>query len=273
LRRLTFVRVVVALAILWCPRVASPQSASSNGMAPLWTVHIDEVLPGKEEEFERLNIAENQGVHKILRNYGQPSKPVYEIVTTGAVYLSMRPKPSFTDFDAPSTIPDSVSRLFSTVTDTLDTPIHAALKFHHNEIWRYHKTDSYIPATPGYVLTTPGYIQLFSERVIPGKEERYGELVDSLNAALKRSNYPLCVLMFTSSYGDGAYKYFWQADSREAFLKAGDRAAVLTAVFGKRVAQQMLVDLKSCLHSSEIVDARARRDFAESEAWLGMPSR
>jgi hypothetical protein len=97
------------------------------------------------------------------------------------------------------------------VTDPLDGPIHATLKFHHNEIWRYHKTDSYIPAAPGHSLPTPGYIQLISERVIPGMEERYGALLDALNAALRKSNYPWSVLMFTSLYGDGAYKYLWLA--------------------------------------------------------------
>ena len=245
-------------------------------MAPLWTVHIDEVRPEQAAEFERLNIAENKGIHAILNTYGQPVKAVYEIMTTGAVYMSMRPKLSFTEFDEPSTVPDSVSMLFSTVTDTLDARIHAALKYHHNEIWRYKSADSYIPAEPGYTLSTPGYIQLISEHVIPGMAERYDALLDSLNAALKRSNYPWCVLMFSSSYGDGAYKYLWQADSKAAFLKAGDRAAVLTRVFGKQAADEILADWERCLVRSETVDATARRDFAdlsESEPWLSLPPR
>ena len=274
--RSTHVLGAVALAMFLGSGAAAPQPSSSQSMAPLWTVHIDEVRPEKAAEFERLNIAENKGLHAILSKYGQPIKPVYEIMTTGAAYMSMRPKLSFTEFDAPSTVPDSVSRLFSTVTNTLDAPIHAALKYHHNEIWRYQKTDSYIPAVPGYTLSTPGYIQLISEQVIPGMAERYSVLLDSLNTALKRSSYPWCVLMFSSSYGDGAYKYLWQADSRAAFLKAGDRAAVLTAVFGKQVAHQMLADWQRCLASSKTVDATARRDFtdlSESEPWLGLPPR
>lgn len=245
-------------------------------MAPLWTVHIDEVRRDKAAEFERLNTAENKGLHAILRKHGQPIKPVYEIMTTGAVYMSMRPKLSFTDFDAPSTVPDSVSALFTAVTDSLDAPIHAALKYHHNEIWRYHATDSYVPAKPGYTLATPGYIQIISERVIPGMEDRYGALVDSLNAALKKRNYPWCVLMFTSSYGDGAYKYLWQADSKPDFLKAGDRASVLTAVFGKQAAHKMLADWQRCLAGSETVDATPRRDITdlpESATWPGLPPR
>ena len=245
-------------------------------MAPLWTVHIDEVQPDKAAEFERLNIAENQGLHAILREHDQPIAPVYEIMTTGSVYMSLRPKLSFTDFDAPSKIPESVSKLFGTVTGPLDGPIHAALKYHHNEIWRFHETDSYIPPKPGYQLATPGYIQIISERVIPGMEQRYGELVDSLNAALKKSDYPWGVLMFTSSYGDGAYRYFWQADSKAAFLKAGDRASVLAAVHGKQAARKMLADWRRCLAGSETVDAVPRRDFAdlaESVPWLGLTER
>jgi len=31
----------------------------------------------------------------------------------------------------------------------LDEPIHSALKYHHNEIWRYRPAGSYIPAAPG----------------------------------------------------------------------------------------------------------------------------
>jgi hypothetical protein len=245
-------------------------------MAPLWTVHIDEVRPEMAAEFERLNIAENKGLHAILSRYGQPIKPVYEIVTTGAVCMSLRPKLSFTDFDTPSTVPDSVSKLFATVTDPLDAPIHAALTFHHNEIWRYHRTDSYVPMVPGYMLPTPGYIRLISERVIPGMEDRYGVLVDSLNAALKKISYPWGVLMFTSSYGDGAYKYLWQADSKASFLKAGDRASVLAAVYGKQVADRMLADWQRCLAGSETMDATARRDLTdltESVPWLGLPPR
>jgi len=107
-------------------------------------------------------------------------------------------------------------------------------------------------------------------------EERYSALLDSLNAALKKSNYPWCVLMFTSSYGDGAYKYLWQADSKAGFLEAGDRASILKAVFGKKAARKMLADWKRCLASSKTVDATARRDFAdlaESVPWLGLPPR
>lgn len=274
--RATRVLVAVTLAMFLGAGAAAPQAPSSPSMAPLWTVHIDEVRPDKTAEFERLNIAENKGIHAILSKYGQPIKPVYEIMTTGAVYMSMRPKLSFTELDAPSTVPDSVSSLFSTVTDSLDAPIHAALEHHHNEIWRYQEADSYIAKAPGYTLSTPGYIQLVSERVIPGMADRYSALLDSLNTALEKSSYPWCVLMFSSSYGDGAYKFLWQADSKAAFLKAGDREAVLTAAFGKKAARQMLVDLQACLASTETVDATARRDFAdlsESEPWLGLPPR
>jgi len=276
MKRSTHALGAVALAMLWGHGVAAPQPPSGQSMASLWTVHIDEVRPNKTAEFERLNIAENTGIHAIMSRYGQPIKPVYEIMASGAVYMSMRPKASFTEFDEPSTVPDSVSKLFSTVTDTLNAPIHAALKYHHNEIWRYHKTDSYIPAAPGYTLSTPGYIQFISEQVIPGMEERYSGLLDSLNVALKNTNYPWCVLMFTSSYGDGAYKHFWQADSRAAFVKAGDRAAVLGVAFGKPAARRMLADWQRCLVGSEIVDATPRRDFAdlsESVPWLGLPPR
>jgi hypothetical protein len=264
----------VALAIFWGAGAAAQQPPSSQSMAPLWTVHIDEVRPDKAAEFERLNIAENKGLHAILLEHGQSITPVYEIMTIGGVYMSMRPKLSFTEFDAPSTVPESVSELLATVTGPLDGPIHAALKYHHNEVWRYHETASYIPVAPGYTLPTPGYIQLVSERVIPGMEESYSALLDSLIAALKKSNYPWCVLVFTSSYGDGAYKYLWQADSKAAFLKAGNRTSVLTAVLGKQAARQMLADWKRCLVSSESVDATARRDFAdlnESVPWLGLP--
>ena len=209
------VLAAVVVAMLWAGIAVAQPPASGPSMTPLWTVHIDEVRPDKAAEFERLNIAENQGLHAILRKYDQPIKPVYEIATARGVYMSLRPKLSFTDFDAPSTIPDSVSKLFSTVTD-------------------------------------------------------------SLNAALKRSKYPWCVSMFSSSYGDGAYKYLWQADSRAAFLESGDRAAVLTAVFGKQTARQMLADWRRCLAGSETVDATARRDYtdlAESVPWLGLPPR
>jgi len=276
LTRTTHVFGAVALAILWGPGAAAPEPPGDPSIAPLWTVHIDEVRPDKAAEFERLNIAENKGVHAVLREHGQAITPVYEIMTTGSVYMSMRPKLSFTEFDAPSTIPEDVSKLLGAVTAPLDGPIHAALNYHHNEVWRYQKTDSYIPITPGYTSSTPGYIQLIRERVVPGKEERYSELLDSLNAALKERNYPWSVLMFKSSYGDGAYTYLWQADSKAAFLKAGDRASVLTAVFGKQAARKKLADWKRCLVGSVTVDAVPRRDFADladSVPWLGLPVR
>jgi hypothetical protein len=262
----------VALALLWSLGASAEQPPNDRSMAPLWSVHIDEVRPDKAAEFERLNIAENTGVHAILRDHAQPIPPVYEIMATGSIYMSMRPKLSFTEFDAPSTVPESVSKLLAVVTDPVSGPIHAALKYHHNEIWRFQKSDSYIPAARGDALPTPGYIQLISEQVIPGMEERYSALLDSLNAALKKSSYPWSVLMFKSSYGDGAYKYFWQADSKAAFLEAGDRAAVLTKVYGKQSARRMLADWKRCLAASETVDAKPRRDFAdlpESVPWLG----
>ena len=267
---------IVGLVISWGSGLAAPQPPSDPSIAPLWTVHIDEVRPSEAAEFERLNIPQNKGVHAILRDHGQAITPVYEFVMSGHVYMSMRPKLTFAELDAPSTIPESVSKLLATFTGPLEGPIHAALKYHHNEIWRYQKSDSYIPRTPGYTLSTPGYVQLISERVVPGMEERYSALLDSLKDALEKRGYPWCVLMFSSSYGDGAYKYLWQADSRAAFLKAGDRAAVLTAVFGKQAARQMLSEWRRCLASSSTVDATPRRDFAdlsESVPWLGLSPR
>ena len=280
-----------ALAIVWCagaaaaesaagsPAAGSPTAAEAPGgssIAPLWTVHIDEVRPEKAAEFERLNIAENKGVHAVLREHEQPITPVYELVMTGSVYMSMRPKLSFAELDGPSAVPEEVAKLLSAVTDPLDEPIHAALKFHHNEIWRYRPAGSYIPAAPGYTLPAPGYIQIVSERVVPGMEEKYSALADAQNAALKKSGYPWSVLLFTSSYGDGAYKYLWQADSKAAFLKAGDRAAVLTAALGKEAAGRMLDDLKRCLAGTETAEATARRDFTDlpdSAPWPGLPPR
>ena len=266
----------IAVAMLLAPPAAAQEAPGGDSLAPLWAVHIDEVLPDKAAEFERLNIAENKGVHAVLLEHGQPIKPVYEIVATGSLYMSLRPKLSFAELDAPSTISDDVAKLLAEVTDPLDTPIHAALRFHHNEIWRYRKTNSYIPSSPGSALLAPGYIQLVSERVIPGMEERYGALVDSLHLALGKRSYPWSVLVFSSSYGDGAYKFLWQADSKAAFLESGDRAAVLTAAFGKKAARQVLADWQTCLAGSETVDATSRRDFTDlpdSAAWPGLPSR
>lgn len=76
--RPTQVLGAVALAMFLGSGAAAPQPPSSESMAPLWTVHIDEVSPDKAAEFERLNIAENKGVHAILSKHGQPIKPVYQ---------------------------------------------------------------------------------------------------------------------------------------------------------------------------------------------------
>lgn len=261
------------------PTAGAAPSPGVPSMAPLWTVHIDEVRPDKAAEFERLAITENQKLHAILREHGQPIMPVFEIVTAGGVYISLRPKTTFAELDAPSSIPDDVAKLLKAVTDPLDVPIHAALKYHHNEIWRYHAADSYIPASASRPpasesrQATPGYVQIVSERVIPGMEEKYGALHDELIAALRKSGYPWSVLTFSSSYGDGAYKSLWQAESKAAFLKAGDRAAVLTAGLGREAADKMLADWKSCLAGSESVDATPRRDYTDlpdSVRWPGM---
>lgn len=281
------IRVVLGLAVLLIPGAAcqkpaaesqpTPQKhADGQAMPPLWRVHIDEVQPTMAAEFERLNIAENRELHAILRKNGQPVESVYEIVTTEAVYMSLRPKDSFTAFDAPSAIPESVSKLLSSAMNGMDGPIHATLKYHHNELWRYSESYSYVPATPGYQHSTPGYIRLVSERVIPGKADRYEELVDLLNQALGKSKYPWGVVAFSSSYGDGAYRYLWQADSKEEFLAAGDRAAVLTKVYGKEDADAILGDWESCIAGSETVDAVPRRDFADlddSVPWFGLQKR
>jgi hypothetical protein len=68
-------------------------------------------------------------------------------------------------------------------------------------------------------------------------------------------------------------QFLWQADSREQILEAGDRAAVLTAVYGKEAADKMLADWQGCLAGSETADAAPRRDFTDldsSVGWLGL---
>lgn len=266
---------LISLAILSVQAAGCQAPEDRQALAPLWVVHIDAVRPSMEAEFTRLNAAENQQLHAILREHGQSIQPVYVIATSGGIFMSLRPKQSFTDFDTPSAVPESVSKLFPAVTDPLDEPIHAALEHHHNEIWRYRESGSYIPATPAR-RSTPGYIQLVSEQVIPRMAGRYEQLMESVNSALRQSSYPGDVLMFSSSYGDGCFKFLWQADSKEQFLQAGDRAAVLAAVYGQEAADRMLADLQSCLASSETTDAAPRRDFTdldESVDWLGQPPR
>ncbi|MFI5371090.1 MAG: hypothetical protein ACHQ52_05985 [Candidatus Eisenbacteria bacterium] len=257
-----------------CGGIASAETAATTpAMAPLWTVHIDQVRPGMTAEFERLNALENGRIHAVLRRYGQPIKPLFVIATSGGAYLSLRPRASFTELDAGSTLPDSVSRLVSAIADSLDGPIHAALEHHHNELWRLDTGSTYLPRHPGFRESTPGYVQLVRERVIPRMLDRYGSLVDSLDEALQRSDYPWPVLLFSSAYGDGAYRMLWQAETRERFRKSGDRAAVLAAVYGEATARRMLAAWRSCLVDSETVDAVPRRGYADLDpavTWPGM---
>jgi len=174
----------------------------------------------RRPEFERLNIAENKGVHAICgaRTADHTGLPIRH--ERGRLH---EPAPEALVRGSRCALHDPRRRLEApqTVTDPLDEPIHAALKYHHNEIWRYRAAGSYIPVAPGSAMPTPGYVQIVSERVIPGMEDRYGELLDALNAALKKSGYRWPVLMFTSSYGDGAYKYLWQPIRRPRSSRRG----------------------------------------------------
>ncbi len=255
----------------------TPTAVAEPGteFGPLLTVHVDEVRPGMTAEFERLNAIENRGLHDILRRHGQPIRPVWEIATADGRYLGLRSKKSFTDFDTPSSVPDSVAALFPAVTDSLDGPIHAALRVHYNQVWRFLRRDSYYPVHPRYAAVTPGYLQLVSERVIPARSDLYSALVDTLNAALRRTDYPFTVLLFSASYGDGAYHFLWEADSREAFIAAGDRAAVLQAAYGPAVAIRILDAWKSCLADAVTADATACRAYADLDpalVWPGLPA-
>src|SRR5437867_9522862 len=99
MNRPAYVLASLAVAILWSAGAAAQEPPGSPSIAPLWTVHIDEVRPDKAAEFERLNVAENKGLHAILREHGQPITPVYEIVMSGAIYMSMRAKLSFAELD------------------------------------------------------------------------------------------------------------------------------------------------------------------------------
>lgn len=254
---------------------AASAAEPAADFGPLFAVHVDEVRPEMVAEFERLNARENRGLHGILRRHGQPVTPVWEIATSEAVYLGLRSRKSLTDFDTPSTVPDSVAALFGAVTDPLDGPIHATLRSHHNEIWRFLRGDSYYPAHPRYSGPTPGYLQLTSERVVPAQADLYSALVDSLKAALATTDYPFTVLLFASRYGDGAYHFLWEADSREAFVGAGDRAAVLRAAYGDRAADRMLAQWQACLAGAATVDAAPRRAYADLDstlAWPGVPA-
>lgn len=264
-----------AVAAAEASATAAATAEPAPDFGPLLTVHVDEVRPEMTSEFERLNAIENRGLHDILRRHGQPVRPVWEIATSDGRYLGLRSKKSFTDFDTPSSVPDSVAALFPAVTDSLDGPIHAALRAHYNQVWRFLRRDSYYPERPRYAGTTPGYLQLVSERVIPARSDLYSALVDTLNAALRRTDYPFTVLLFSASYGDGAYHFLWEADSREAFAAAGDRAAVLRAAYGPVVAIQLLEAWQSCLADAVTADATACRAYADLDpalVWPGLPA-
>ncbi|MBI1805731.1 MAG: hypothetical protein HYR76_01615 [Ignavibacteria bacterium] len=246
----------------------------TDSLPTLYTVHIDEVEPEMVNRFEELSERQSRLRNTILKEHHLPLRTSYEISTAYGMYMTFRPRSSFTEFDQQSTTPPDVRKILQEKVNVMDDSFHATLRTHHNEIWQLDKEMAYFPTQSASKKLVPGFIHIRSELVKPGKDGVYDTLTKKFHEALIKQQHPIGCLVFFGQYGDGSYKFVWQAEGKEQYQQAGGTEAIFLAAFGKQEADRLMNAWRDCLIKVTDLDATPRPDLNSLEpaqGWFGVP--
>ncbi len=239
---------------------------AQSDISPLWTVHIDEVDSSNALSFERLAGKQFLIRNGIMRDHQLPVSPSYVLTSEAYTYMRFIPRKFYGELDQSSKIPDDVRKLLTEKASIFDDSIHATLRFHHNELWQFDKSSSYIPEK---IPTAPGYVRIRTEWVKPGRSALYDSLVARLHDALVSIRYSQPCLVFFSSYGEGSNHFLWHAQSREQFV--GTPEELLAKAFGKEEAGRIMGEWRECLIRESDADAVPRPDIIGLDVpWFGL---
>lgn len=247
-----------------------------DNLPTIYTVHIDEVMISSMQRFEELNAAQVRARTALLEQHQLPITPAYEISTSLGLYISFRPKKSYTEFDQPVKYPDDVKKLMNEKVNPYSDTVHTLLRIHHNEIWALDQSGSYIPGSFSSDPSVTKFVHLHSERVKPPMNATYDSVLTRFRAALDKQNYPLACIVFYSQYGTGAKHYLWHARNHAEFLKAPTPEQILVGAYGNEEGEKLYQQWQECLFDTEDADAVVRLDLTDlrkDQTWFGIPAR
>ncbi|MEW6736027.1 MAG: hypothetical protein AB1489_32330 [Acidobacteriota bacterium] len=250
---------------------ATQAEPPETSFAKLWMVHIDEVEPAAAKEFERLSQAQTAMLKSILKSHEIARKPTFELSTNNYTYMTFRGRRGFTEFDQASNIPADVRKLLDEKVYVMDDEMHKALRTHYNQIWRLYEENSYLPENSRYQQSVPGFIRIHTEWIKPGKEQTYESVIGKYREALIKLKHPVGYLFFYVSYGDGSYKYLWQAENKQQFQNANSFEQTLVLAFGKQEAETVIQQWRECITKVADIDATPRPDLTNldvTQGWL-----
>ncbi|MBI4852146.1 MAG: hypothetical protein HY819_10140 [Acidobacteria bacterium] len=240
----------------------------------IWVIHTDEVYPGKVNEFERLVQIQSTNLNNIFKEYKVAIRPSYEISTNDFSYLTFRAYNSFSEFSEPSKLPPEAIKRAEEKAYSLDDKIHSCLQNHYNQIWYLDEELSYFP-NKSKQQSLPKFMRIRSEWVKPDKGDAYDAVIKQVKEALVKAKYPIGYLVFSASYGDGACKFLWYADSKEQLQKLDNLEDVLLSIFGKEQAKELIQRWNECLIKVSDVDAFSRpelNNFDILQNWFAIPT-
>lgn len=252
---------------------ALAQDSSGIHVAPLWTVHIDQVEPAKVMTFERLCREQSRMRQLALSTNGIAVPLSYEIELRGTQYFTFRPRETYAELDHPPAYPDSVRKKLDREVYSLDDSIHATLKEHYSQLWSYDESSSYIPPAWASHPKDIQYVHIHTETVRPGEDNAHDSVLAALHAALNRAHYQLPVLIFYASYGAGGYQYLWFADSVKSMLSRKILGDIMRAAFDSVSVRKFHAQWNRSLLDSKETDARVRRELNAldpRERWFGL---
>lgn len=259
-------RTLLAAALLGALGLRA-EEAPAPKLAPMWSVHVDELEPSQAARFDEAVGKEGAAHAAIRKEFGVPPSASVRLVESGFVERSFRPRASFTDFDKPSPLPEAAKKRMAEASAALEKPIHEPLVNHHNEVWWYDRDSSFWLA--GRSAAAPAVVHLHSEWTRPAAGEAYGKYQAKLREALVKLKSPVSLLVFDANYGDGATKYLWCAESRAQLEALGEPARILERAFGAEEAAKAVALWRAALVRVADADATPCPDLEGRDAVKG----
>lgn len=217
-------------------------------IAKFYAVHIDR--PANAARFEELVRRQSVARRDVYAAHHVDPPHLFEFSTADGTYVTLRPRASLADFEKPSSVPADVRAILKEKVNVFDDEIHAQLREHHNEIWQYDEDSSWNAGATG------SRMRVVTEQVRPAKFDAYANVVAKLREALEKTKSPATLLVFQSTYGDGALHYVWIGDTLP------EPEAVLKTAFGAEEAKALMRTWREAVASRSATDAKPRADLA-----------
>jgi len=257
MRRLHWISLLaIASLLIVTPPAAQAGEEEGSVHAKYMVVHIDEVEPSMQTEFEENN---KKWVEAFTGAELGPEFSWYGS-NSGFTYVWVSPIKDYAFLDGEDARFKAMGAALGEEKMAELMKGSEAIKSHHTEIAKFMPELTYEPADPA--SKTPGMYRLTSHAVKPSMTEQFETLVKEVVAAFKKAESPVGFTGYQTQFGTGSYVFTTMADDAQQLSGFPGTGEVLAKALGEERAGEMYQEWRNCITDVETEEFEIRRDLS-----------